>query len=76
MNLLCLQEHTFVVWNKEANLAGVGDGAEAELFQGGGFRQTGDVGGGNDGFGVGMTKPTGNPLSEGEGHRLPAKPRP
>jgi hypothetical protein len=28
----------------------------------------------NDGFGVGMTKPTGNPLSEGEGHRLPASP--
>ena len=72
---LGFEEDASVVGDKEPDFAGVANGAKAQLLQDGSFGQARDISGSDDRFGVGVAKPTGDPLGESDWHRLLIGPR-
>jgi len=72
---LGFEEDASVVGDKESDFAGVANGAKAQLLQDGSFGQARDISGSDDRFGVGVPKPTGDPLGESDWHRLLIGPR-
>ena len=72
---LGFEENASVVGDKKPDFAGVANGAKAQLLQDGSFGQARDISGSDDRFGVGVPKPTGDPLGESDWHRLLIGPR-